>query len=359
MAAWDLLNPGGHYASGRAAKKVLEESREEIASLLGAEPIEVIFTGSGTEANNIALQGLASKDLLGSLPVSAWVGRVEHPSVLETVDYLAARRLHVEWVEVDRKGHYRLDMVMPDPEIDRFVALQWANNESGTLHDIQAIGQLCAEAEVPWHVDAVQAVGHVPVDFHASRAATLAASAHKFGGPRDCGLLLVRRDISLESPIRGGGQERGMRSGTVNVAAAASTAAALRAAVAEMDAEQTRIAAMRDELRDAIAHSIKGVIIHTPADSLPGHLHFSIPGAEGDSLIMLLDMAGFECSTGSACANGVNRVSHVIMAMGVDADTGRGTLRVTLGRETTPEQVRELANVLPRIAQQARAAGMA
>lgn len=418
MHTWDLGNPGGTYASGRQAKRVLEESREHIAELLGADPIEVIFTGSGTEADNIAIHGLWNLRATATRR-RIRLGSVEHPAAREPVAALAgyssadvlpedgtftqtssedgiagegsaallgtdipgaeeptaygntspasnvqlSAPATVLTIPVDRHGHY--DLVGHfgthplDGELDALVVAQWANNESGAIHDVEHLAAACAQAEVPWHADAVQAVGHIPVNFHASGAATLAASAHKFGGPRSTGLLLVKREYPLVPWVRGGGQERGWRSGTVNVAGAAATAAALAEAVHEIEAEAARVAALRNELRDVIAREFPDAQIHTAEPALPGHLHVSFPGCEGDSLIMLLDAMGCECSTGSACATGVNRVSHVTLAMGVDPVVARGTVRFTLGAATTPDHVAALAGELSRIVAAARAAGMA
>ena len=368
MDSWDLLNPGGQYASGRDARKAVEEARETIARLLGAEPIEVIFTASGTEADNLAVQGLyAERAHENSSPHRVIVGSVEHPAVLEPAKALGTDpsspgpEADVIEVPVDSSGHYPTDFLADDLTDGpaTLMALQWANNETGALQPVDAIASLAAEHNVPWHADAVQAVGHVPVDFHSSGATTIAASAHKFGGPRSTGLLLCGRATNLHKILRGGGQERSIRPGTLNVAGAAGTAAALTEACREMEAERARLSGLRDRLLSFIKREIPDSLIHTADPALPGHVHVSFPGAEGDSLIMLLDQAGFDASTGSACAAGVNRVSHVVMAIGVEPVAARGTLRFTLGRPTSEDDVAALEAVLPKIVEQARAAGMA
>ena len=368
MDSWDLLNPGGQYASGRDARKAVEEARETIARLLGAEPIEVIFTASGTEADTLAVQGLyAERAQEKSSPHRVIVGSVEHPAVLEpakasgTDPSSPGPEADVIEVPVDSSGHYRTDFladVLTDGPA-ALMALQWANNETGALQPVDEIASLAAEHNVPWHADAVQAVGHVPVDFHSSGATTIAASAHKFGGPRSTGLLLCGRATNLHKILRGGGQERSIRPGTLNVAGAVGTAAALSEACHEMEAERARLSGLRDRLLSFISREIPDSLIHTAEPALPGHVHVSFPGAEGDSLIMLLDQAGFDASTGSACAAGVNRVSHVVMAIGVESVAARGTLRFTLGRTTSEKDVAALEAVLPKIVEQARAAGMA
>ncbi|WP_337448157.1 cysteine desulfurase family protein [Corynebacterium pseudokroppenstedtii] len=368
MDSWDLLNPGGQYASGRDARKAVEEARETIARLLGAEPIEVIFTASGTEADNLAVQGLyAERAQEKSSPHRVIVGSVEHPAVLEPAKALGTDpsspgpEADVIEVPVDSSGHYRTDFladVLADGPAT-IMALQWANNETGALQPVDEIASLAAEHNVPWHADAVQAVGHVPMNFHSSGATTIAASAHKFGGPRSTGLLLCGRATNLHKILRGGGQERSVRPGTLNVAGAVGTAVALTEACHDMEAERARLSGLRDRLLSFISREIPDSLIHTAEPALPGHVHVSFPGAEGDSLIMLLDQAGFDASTGSACAAGVNRVSHVVMAIGVEPVAARGTLRFTLGRTTSEKDVAALEAVLPKIVEQARAAGMA
>lgn len=346
-------NAGGQYADGRAARSVLDTARETIAELLGCEPIEVIFTGSGTEADNLAVRGLFAASELNTLVATP----IEHPAVKESVEALGSTGAQVHLLEVGRDG-----VVIPDEHLDNPAAVatcMWANNETGAIQPVREIVERATAAGTPVHVDAVQVVGHRAVDFHALGATTLAASAHKFGGPRGMGLLLAKRSPAPKPLLLGGGQERGLRSGTVDVASAAATAAALREAVAEMEAEQQRLATLREQLLDGIRSAIDEVLVHTPEDSLEGHVHLSFPGAEGDSLIMLLDSRGFAASTGSACANGVNRASHVLLAMGVQEKEARAALRLTLGRTTTEEDVQALLRELPEIVNLARAAGMA
>ncbi|MEJ6014329.1 cysteine desulfurase family protein [Corynebacterium sp. H127] len=345
LSAADMLNPGGQYAAGRAANRALAEARETVAAALDCEPIEVIFTGSGTEADNLAIQGLFRKSPLQRV-VST---EIEHPAVLETVAALDA--------EVEM-------LPLTDGRVSSFEALatpaalatcMWANNETGI---IQPVAELVAAAgHTPVHVDAVQAVGHVPVSFANLGATTLAGSAHKFGGPRGVGILLARRNGPAPT-IFGGGQQRGIRPGTVDVAGAVATAAALSEAVSEIPAETARLTELRERLQAGIA-LIDGAVVHSRGQVLPGHVHVSFPGAEGDSLIMLLDMLGIAASTGSACASGVNRASHVLLAMGVAEDVARGALRFTLGRTTTAADVDFLLAHLGGVVDKARKAGMA
>ncbi|MGJ4180109.1 cysteine desulfurase family protein [Corynebacterium macclintockiae] len=368
--AAELLNPAGQYKTGRDARRGLEDAREQIAELLGADAAEVIFTGSGTEADNIAIQGLAfgSKAHRGAHVIAS--SGIEHPAVVESVDWLTAGPLHLGFdravLPVDAAGRIRaedwiagLESGAGSPSDLALLTCMWANNETGAIQPVETLASFARDNGVPFHTDAVQAVGHIPVDFHALGATTLAASAHKFGGPKNTGLLLARRDADILSPVRGGGQERKLRSGTVNVQGAVGCAAALASSIKELEQATARMRVARETLRTA-AQGIDGVRIWTPeVGALPGHLHMSFPGAEGDSLIMLLDAAGVDASTGSACSAGVNRASHVLTAMGVPVDVARGALRITLGTDITDEEVGYLAGILPRVVEQARAAGMA
>ncbi len=342
------LNPGGQYRAGRQARSVLDDARESIAECLGADPIEVIFTSSGTEADNLAVAGLYAASPHRRVVTSP----IEHPAVLETVRALDAE---VEYFPVTHHGVVGDVSVASAPAA--VVTCMWANNETGAIQPVEDI--IAAAGENPVHIDAVQVVGHRPVDFHALGATTLAASAHKFGGPRGSGILLARRSPAPAPILRGGGQERGIRSGTVDVASAAATAAALREAVSEIEEETRRLRGLRDEVISAVTAQIPDVLVHTWEPALPGHAHFSFPGAEGDSLIMLLDAAGIAAATGSACSNGVNRASHVLLSMGVSERDARCALRLTLGRTTTQKDVEDLLRVLPGIVAQARQAGMA
>ena len=355
----ELLNPAGQYGSGRQARAALEEAREQVAELLGCDPVEVIFTGSGTEADNIAVQGLAfaSQRQRGATAVIS--SGVEHPAVIESVNWLTRLGFeHREW-SVDEHGRVDANTELLDATDIAVATCMWANNETGNIQPIEDIAdRLHERSDVPFHIDAVQVVGHLPINFHQLGAQTLAASAHKFGGPKSAGILLARRDAQIDSPLRGGGQERGLRSGTANPQTAVGVAAALAASYKTMEEDNAHIARMRDIVAEA-ARGIDGVRVWTDKPALPGHLHVSFPGAEGDSLIMLLDAAGVDASTGSACSAGVNRASHVLTAMGVPVDVARGALRITLGADVTDDQVDYLAGILPRVVEQARAAGMA
>ena len=350
------VNPGGQYGSGRAANAVLAEAREDVAELLGADPVEVVFTGSGTEADNIAVRGLyrARRNEAGTNRVVA--STIEHSAVLETVKSLAQTEgAELAWMEPDRGGHVRDLSALDTPAA--VATLMWANNETGAVQPVREAAERASAVGTPLHIDAVQAVGKEAVHFHDSGATTLAASAHKFGGPRGSGILLARRSPVPLPVILGGGQERGLRPGTVDVASAAATAAALREALAEREAENSRVSQLRDELLERIATTVPETIITTPEPRLPGHAHVMFPGAEAESMLMLLDSLGIEASAGSACSAGVHRLSHVLEAMGVSARDGMGALRLTLGRTTARADIEEVVAQLADVIERARAAG--
>ena len=342
-----VLNAGSQHAAGRKANAVLADARERIASALGADPVEVVFTGSGTEANNIGVRGLYGASGGGRVVSTP----IEHPAVLEVVKSLG----QTEWLPVGRDGVVSDLSALDAPAA--VAAVMWANNETGAIQPVREAVSRADAAGTPVHVDAVQAVGHIPVHFHELGAATLAASAHKFGGPRGTGILLARRSPAPKPVILGGGQERGIRSGTVDVASAAATAAALEEAVAEMGQEQQRIAGLRDAVIAGVTAAVPEVIVAKHEPCLPGHAHFMFPGANADALIMLLDAQGIQVSAGSACASGVLRMSHVLEAMGYSEREAMGALRVTVGRTNTSEDVEKFLAAIPEVVERARAAG--
>ena len=347
------LNPGGLYASGREAVAVLATAREMVGEALGCDRIEVIFTGSGTEADNIAIRGMyehgrGSGHRVVTTPI-------EHAAGLETIRSLPAA--DVDYLPVGPDGHVSDLSALDIPAV--LASVMWANNETGAIQPISEIAQRAAAVATPVHVDAVQVVGHLPVNFRELGVASLAASAHKFGGPRGVGILLVTRSAPMSPTLTGGGQERGLRSGTNDVAGAIAAAYALQEAIGEMEQESIRLARLTDTLRRGLVTAIPDLVVHTHAPHLPGHLFVSFPGAEADSLIMLFDAAGMEVAAGSACSSGVTRASYVLEAMGVDDATARAAIRFTLGRTTTQSDVDALLAVVPDVVARARLAGMA
>ncbi|MFD6395386.1 cysteine desulfurase family protein [Nocardia sp. NPDC060249] len=358
-------NASSLHGSGRAARRSLEEARESIAADLGARPSEVIFTSGGTESDNLAVKGIfwgrrAADPRRTRIVTSA----VEHHAVLDAVEWLEKHEgAQVSWLPVDAEGVVspqvlREALVAHGDEV-ALVSVMWANNEVGTIEPIAELAAVAQEFDIPMHSDAIQAVTQIPVDFAASGLAALSVAGHKVGGPHGIGVLLLGRNVPCVPLVHGGGHERDLRSGTSDVAAAIGMAAALRDAVTDLPARAQRLRALRDELVDGVRAAVPDAVLNGPAQRLPGNAHFTFPGCEGDSLLMLLDAAGVECSTGSACNAGVASPSHVLIAMGVQPWQARSSLRFTLGHTSTEADVETLLTVLPQVIDRARAAGLA
>jgi len=362
-AARDVGNASSLHAPGRRARRTVEESRERIAAALGARPSEVIFTGSGTESDNLAVKGIhwARRDLAtGRNRVVAT--SVEHHAVLDSVRWLEEHEhADVTWLPVDPLGRVPVEALRSVLEEAgdqvTVVTAMWANNEVGTLQPVAALAALAAAAGVPFHTDAVQAAGQVPVDFAASGAAALTISGHKLGGPIGVGALLLGRDVACTPLLHGGGQERDVRSGTLDAPAIAAFAVAVEAAVKTQQETAGRLSALRDDLVSRVRHAVPDVIYNgDPTDRLPGNAHLSFPGCEGDALLLLLDAQDIACSTGSACSAGIAQPSHVLLAMGADDDRARSSLRFTLGHTSTRADVDALVAALPGAVERARRA---
>lgn len=349
-------NPSALHGSGRAARRIVEESRESIADDLGVRPSEVIFTAGGTEADNLAIKGLA-----WAAPERPRIlcSAIEHHAVLDPVLWLAEQGRPVDWIPVDSIGRVSVDDIRERLSDDvALCTVMWANNEVGTIQPVAEIAAACADAGVPFHTDAVQALGHVPVNAGLRGITSLALSGHKIGAPVGVGVLVLDRDARVVPVLHGGGQERDVRSGTVDAASAAAMAVAVRHAVKEQQAHADRVRLLRDALAVGIVDRVPQAVLNgSPEESLPGHVHASFPGCEGDALLMLLDAAGVECSTGSACTSGVPEPSHVLLAMGVDPALARGSLRFSLGRTSTEDDVDRILEVLPRAVERASRAG--
>jgi cysteine desulfurase len=378
-------NPSSIHSQGQEAKRMLEEAREAIAESVGAEPVEVILTSGGTESINLGVKGLwwarqggaagapGATGAPGARPVVLMPGG-EHHATVDAVGWLARHEgAQVVGLPVDSVG--RLDPAVLRSALElhgasvALVTLIWANNEVGTVQPVASLVAVAAEFGVPVHVDAVAAYGYLPIDFHAVGAAALSVSAHKIGGPVGVGALVLARRSTVEPLIHGGNQQR-VRSGTQDAAGAAAFAAAARGVTREFSdgpsAFVASLAALRDRLVAGVRSAVPEAVLRgddPAADGgrgrLPGNAHFTFPGCEGDSLLFLLDMAGFSVSTGSACQAGVPEVSHVLTAMGVPDDEARGALRFTLGHGSTAEEIDALVTALPAAYSSARRAGFA
>jgi cysteine desulfurase len=364
-------NASSLHASGREARRVAEQSRERLAEALGARPSEVLFTGGGTEGDNLAVKGMFwARRTADQRRRRIVVSPAEHHAVLDSVEWLEKHdAAEVTWLRVEPTGR-----VTPEALADALgngadvalVSVMWANNEIGAVSDLAALAATAHAVGVPLHTDAVQAVGQLPVDFAASGVDALTMTGHKLGGPMGAGALLLRRDAECTPLLHGGGQERDVRSGTLDVAAIVGLAVATVTSVGERGERTPRLAALRDRLVAGIVEQVTDAELNGPPlddvvaggpGRLPGNAHLSFPGAEGDALLMLLDARGIECSTGSACSAGVARPSHVLLAAGADADRARSSLRFSLGHTSTDADVDAVLEVIAPVVERARRAG--
>jgi cysteine desulfurase len=365
-----LGNPSSLHAPGRAARRVVEESRETIARALGCRPGEVVFTSGGTESDNLALKGLywarREQDPRRTRVLST---AVEHHAVLDSLHWLAEHEgADVELLPVDRLGRLDLDALRGsldrDPGSVALVSVMWANNEVGTVQPVAEVVDLAHAHDIPVHTDAVQAVGQVPVDFAACGVDALTVTAHKTGGPFGVGALVVRRDVAVTPQLHGGGQERDIRSGTIDAPAIAAFATAVELSVRNQPDLALRVSALRDELVRRVRDRVPDAVLNGDPDTavdhrLPGNAHLTFPGCDGDSLLMLLDARGIATSTGSACSAGVPQPSHVLLAMGCEQEQARSSLRLALGRTSTRRDVDALVEAIAPVVERARAAGAA
>ena len=365
-------NPSSLHGAGRRARATVEASRETIAKAAGAHPTEVIFTSGGTESDNLAVKGLFwSRNAAEPARKRILVSSVEHAAVQDTVEWLEKHDgAEAVWLPVDESGTVSLaalEKEMSDGGADSIALLtcMWANNEVGTIQPIAEIVALASQHGIPVHSDAVQAFGSIPVNFKDSGLAAMSISGHKIGGPVGVGALLLGRAVKLTPVQHGGGQERGVRSGTLDTAGIAAFAAAAQDVTDNLATENPRIATLRDGIIAAVRSAVPEAVLRgvdpavTPAGRLPGNAHFTFPGCEGDSLLFLLDMAGIESSTGSACTAGVPRPSHVLLAMGLDEYTARGAQRFSLGHTSSQKDVDAFVAALPDAHARAKTAGMA
>ena len=347
-------NASSLHASGRRARRAVEEARESLAAALRVRPSEVVFTSGGTESDNLAVKGMFwARRQQGKRRILA--SAVEHHAVLDAVEWLVAHEgAEVTWLEVDPLGRVHPEVLQAALTDDTaLVTVMWANNEVGTVQPVGALAEVARAAGVPFHTDAVQAVGTLPVDPSVVDALTL--TGHKLGGPLGAGALLLGRDVACTSLLHGGGQERDVRSGTYDVPSLVGLALATSLAVSRQAETAARLSALRDGLVRRVLEAVPEAFYNgDPVDRLPGNAHFSFPGCEGDSLLLLLDARGVEVSTGSACSSGVARPSHVLVAMGQDEDRARSSLRFSLGHSSTEADVDALVEALPAVVERAR-----
>ena len=351
-------NASSLHAAGRRARRSVEESREALASALGARPSEVVFTGGGTESDNLAVKGLYwARRAADPRRTRVLASAVEHHAVLDAIEWLVAHEgAQVTWLEVDALGRVHPDVLADALDDDvALVTVMWANNEVGTVQPVRALADVAHERGVPLHTDAVQAVGQLHVDFAASGADALTVTGHKLGGPLGAGALLLGREVACTPLLHGGGQERDVRSGTFDTPALAGLAVATTLAVERRPETAGRLASLRDDLVSRVRAAVPEAVLNGDVGlgRLPGNVHFSFPGCEGDSLLLLLDARGVEVSTGSACSSGVARPSHVLVAMGADEERARSSLRFSLGHSSTQSDVDALLDVLPAVVERA------
>jgi cysteine desulfurase len=359
-------NASSLHGTGRMARRRMEESRETLAKLLGARPSEVIFTAGGTESDNLAVKGIywARRDAEAHRRRIVTTA-IEHHAVLDSVEWLAEHEgAEVTFLPTESDGSVTpaaLREALQDHDDVALVSIMWANNEVGTIMPLTELASVAGEFDIPMHSDAVQAVPQIPVDFTASGLSAMSIAAHKFGGPTGVGALLLRRDTACVPLLHGGGQERDVRSGTADVAGAVAMAKAAEITITGMEATSARMQTLRDRLVDGVLAGIDDVELNgaTGAQRLPGNAHFTFRGCEGDSLLMLLDAKGIECSTGSACTAGVAQPSHVLIAMGADPASARGSLRLSFGHTSVDADVDAALDVLPVAVDRARQAALA
>ncbi|HHY07149.1 MAG TPA: cysteine desulfurase [Corynebacteriales bacterium] len=364
--AHDLGNPFSVHSVGRRARCHLEECREEIAELLHALPTEVIFVGSGTEANNIALQGTA----LARSQQRILISSIEHPSVTETAAHIAATSSRtVEKLPVSDTGMIHMDALQESLDTGQdplVVAVHHANNEIGSIQPIQRIAELTAEKGIPFHIDAVQALGHIPVSFAHPGFTTMSFASQKFGGPTGIGILLARRGAPLVAPFKGGSQERELRPGTQNLLGVLGMTAALREAVDNQQAEEKRLAELRRKLISGIHAIVPQAVVNGPAETeqndtrtvLPNIVSVSFPGCDGDGLVMFLDGKDISVSMGSACTEGVAEPSDILLATGMSEQQARSTIRLSMGYTTSEENIDAFLGVLPQVVERAHRASL-
>ncbi|MGH2729613.1 MAG: cysteine desulfurase family protein [Actinomycetota bacterium] len=354
----DFGNPSSVHAFGRTAREAVEVAREQVAAAIGARPAEIVFTGGGTEADNLAIKGAAEK--LRGNGNHVLVSTIEHHAVLEAAEWLEPRGFEVEHVPVESNGV--VDPARVGASVRRstiLVSVMAVNNEIGTVQPLVKVVRAvkAANTNALVHTDAVQALPNIPVDVHAWGVDLAAFSAHKLGGPKGVGALFVRTGVPVAPVIHGGGHERGLRSGTLNVAGIAAFGIAAEIAAKEVHEKSERLLKLRTRLFEGIRSIVDDVIVNGDLEQrIAGNINVAVPGADGETMLLLLDQAGIACSTGSACQSGAADPSHVLLAIGLSRDRANGSLRLSLGRPSSDDDVDAVLKVLPEIVARARKA---
>lgn len=347
-------NASSVYAAGREAREYREAARRDVAALIGAKPADVFFTSGGSESDNWALKGLAFARRAAGLPCGIVTSAIEHPAVLQTCAWLKEQGFDVKVLPVESSGRVApetLEAVLSSSSVYGIVSIMLANNEVGTIEPVHALAEIAHHHGAVFHTDGVQAVGHIPVDVEALGVDALSLAGHKFYGPKGTGALYVRRGTAIDSLVHGGAQERGLRAGTEAVPALVGLGCAARLAKQELAVEAKRLAALRTLLWQEIS-AIPGSFCNSPLKTafLPGTLNFGMEGIRHDALLIRLDLAGFAISAGSACSAGSLEPSHVLLAMGTPKNRAVASLRVTLGRWTTEDDIHAFACELKKAA---------
>lgn len=342
------------YAYGRGAKRAVEEARAKVASAISAKPEEIYFTSGGTESDNWAIKGVA--ELLKNKGRHIISTEIEHHAVLDTLRYLEKQGCEVTYLKVDRNGFISLDdlrkAIRPDTIL---ITVMTANNEIGTILPVAEIGAIARESNVLFHTDAVQAVGHIPVNVAKMNIDLLSLAAHKFRGPKGAGALFVKKGLRLPALLHGGGQERGVRSGTENVPGIVGLGAAIEDAASHMEDNMRRVSALRDRLIDGLLRIPYTRLTGDPVNRLPGTASFVFECVEGESMVLLLDQNGICASSGSACSSGSLDPSHVLTAIGLPHEIAHGSLRLSLNEDSTDEDVDIILEKVPQIVERLRA----
>jgi cysteine desulfurase len=350
-------NASSIYTLGRHAMQAIDRSREQVAELIHSRPTEIAFVGCGSESDNLAIKGMAyAAQKKGNHLITS---SIEHHAVLHTCQYLERAGFKTTYLPVDGYGSIDPDDVaraITDQTI--LVSIMYANNEVGTIEPIAEIGRICRARKVPFHVDAVQAGGALPIDVAALNVDLLSLSAHKFYGPKGMGILYVRQGMRILPQLQGGSQERGRRAGTENVAGIVGTATALKLAQEEMPQVTPRITALRDRLIEGVLTIPRSRLTGHPEKRLPNNASFCFEGVEGESILLSLDLHGIAASTGSACTSGSVDPSHVLIAMGLPPEWLHGSLRLTLGKANTEDDVEAVLTTLPGIVEKVRSLGL-